>query len=317
MALRFPCVVANTDRRWFDFFRREDTLTVVDEVNFWRPSAQSQFQALRPGEPFFLRLKSPANAIAGFGFFAAEWSMSIQMAWEVFGDKNGDPDRGRFEARIRQYRDRFASAYADHLSCLVLRDTTFLPEVAWAPWGRDMGWAPNLVTYKGYDLSDGPGVTLRTLVESVHPEPVPDFSPSFSLLTADRRSREMGELVKREGQGAFKVRLLRAYGGRCAVTGERSVPVLDAAHIQPYLGPASNHVQNGLVLRADLHRLYDAGYVTVTSDARLAVSSRLRDEFENGRDYYAMEGRAILLPRRTEDHPSREALEWHASYVFS
>src|SRR5437879_8256493 len=85
----------------------------------------------------------------------------------------------------------------------------------------------------------------------------------------------------REGQGAFRVRVLDAYGRRCSVTGERSLPVLDAAHIQEYLGPESNHVQNGLSLRTDIHRLYDEGYVTITPEFRFEVSKRLREEFEN------------------------------------
>ena len=80
------------------------------------------------------------------------------------------------------------------------------------------------------------------------------------------------------------------------MTGENAVPVLEAAHIQPYMGPASNHLQNGLVLRSDLHRLYDAGYVTVTPDLRLEVSGRLREEFENGKAYYEMAGRPVRPP---------------------
>ena len=62
------------------------------------------------------------------------------------------------------------------------------------------------------------------------------------------RALVLREIAEREGQGAFRVRLLRAYEGRCAITGEHTEPVLDAAHIQPYLGPGSNHIQNGLLL---------------------------------------------------------------------
>jgi putative restriction endonuclease len=97
-------IVANTDREWFDHFSTEDELRVVDEVNFWRPSAQSRFRALPAGGPFFLRLKHPVNAIAGFGFFAVDAQMSPEMAWELFGEKNGDPSRERFMQRIRRFR---------------------------------------------------------------------------------------------------------------------------------------------------------------------------------------------------------------------
>ncbi len=111
--------------------------------------------------------------------------------------------------------------------------------------------------------------------------------------------------------------MLDAYGRRCAVTGERTLPVLDAAHIQSYLGPGSNHLQNGLSLRSDIHRLFDAGYVTVTPDLRFEVSRRLKEDFENGRAYYDLSGRPLLiLPKDESKRPSRHALEWHASNVF-
>jgi hypothetical protein len=66
----------------------------------------------------------------------------------------------------------------------------------------------------------------------------------FELAELDERKRMVAEAGVREGQGTFRARLLEAYDGRCAVTGEHTEPVLDAVHIQPYLGPRSNHIQN-------------------------------------------------------------------------
>ena len=160
-------------------------------------------------------------------------------------------------------------------------------------------------------LIDALQVVGNVAFDPTHPA---DLLGEFEATDA-RLLRDQTRFV-REGQGAFRVRLLEAYGGRCAVTGEHAAPVLDAAHIQPYLGPRSNHIQNGLVLRTDLHRLYDEGYVTVTPDYRFAVSPRLRDEFENGKTYYEMEGRQVLVPRIPQLQPSRPALDWHATRVF-
>lgn len=312
MSDSLPAVVANTDPRWFEHFRPSDQLRLVDEVNFWRPSAQSQFRALQPGEPLFFRLKSPVDAVAGFGFLAVAMSMSVDMAWEFFGEKNGDPSKERFRARIISYRDRSARPRDDHLSCLVLRDAVFLPRSAWVSWNAAQEWKPNIVSYKGYELNRLPGALLAQLLARAHPSPVPEFLPDFEL---DDRRRVETVAVQREGQGAFRLRLLNAYG-RCAVTGEHAFPVLEAAHITPYRGPGSNHLQNGLVLRSDLHRLYDAGYITVTPDLRLAVSSRLRQEFDNGKLYYSMDGERVSVPGERAAQPSRAALEWHAEHVF-
>ena len=87
------------------------------------------------------------------------------------------------------------------------------------------------------------------------------------------------------------------YERRCAVTGERTLPVLDAAHIRPLRRQTGPHdPRNGLLLRSDLHTLLDRGYVTVTPELRFEVSGRIREEFENGRDYYALHGGRFACP---------------------
>lgn len=70
----------------------------------------------------------------------------------------------------------------------------------------------------------------------------------------------------RLGQGLFSLAVRDAYAGACAVTGEHSSPVLEAAHIVPYGRGGEHRVDNGVLLRSDLHRLFDRGYVTVTPD---------------------------------------------------
>jgi putative restriction endonuclease len=79
-----------------------------------------------------------------------------------------------------------------------------------------------------------------------------------------------------------------AYDRKCVVTGERTLPVLEAAHIKPYNLVGRHEISNGLLLRSDLHTLFDLGYMTVTpDDLRVRVSRRIHEEFENGREYYA------------------------------
>ena len=192
-----PAVVANTDLRWFEHFRPSDEVRTVDEVNFWRPSAQNEFRALQPGEPLFFRLKSPLDAVAGFGFLAVAMRMSVDMAWEFFGEKNGDPTKARFQARIVSYRDRFARGPNEYLSCLVLRDAVFLPQASWVRWGAAEAWKPNLVSYKGYDLSQSPGSSLAQLLADTHPAPVPEFLPDFE--SSDQKSKKLTLSLIKEG----------------------------------------------------------------------------------------------------------------------
>jgi putative restriction endonuclease len=120
----------------------------------------------------------------------------------------------------------------------------------------------------------------------------------------------------RLGQGLFSLAVRDAYRGACAVTGEHSIPVLEAAHIVPYAREGQHRVDNGLLLRRDLHRLFDRGYVTVTPDYRFQVGQSLRDEFHNGRTYYELNGHPILLPDATDARPNRDYLEWHGREVY-
>ena len=133
---------------------------------------------------------------------------------------------------------------------------------------------------------------------------------------AEHRYGKPIQVQPRLGQGAFRLLVTDAYQRRCAVTGERTLPVLDAAHIRPYAELGPHRLENGLLLRKDLHALFDAGYVTVTPSLELRVSRRTREEFETGRDYYALEGASVRTPLPPAPPPSLEYLEWHGDTVF-
>ncbi len=97
---------------------------------------------------------------------------------------------------------------------------------------------------------------------------------------------------------------------------EHALLVLKAAHIRPYSEGGDHSIQNGLLLRMDIHRLFDCGYVTVTPDYRFEASRRLRDEFDNGRAYYAFHGHRIQLPAVPGARPDPALLTWHNENIF-
>jgi putative restriction endonuclease len=144
--------------------------------------------------------------------------------------------------------------------------------------------------------------SVEPLVGSHEPfQPVVEKGSTYT----SRRVRD------RAGQAMFRQRVLAAYGYRCCVTGESTVDVLDAAHIQPYVNRESNHIQNGLALRTDLHKLFDAGLVTIDDDYRLVVSKRLKSK-----GYVARHGQEVFVPDEDSRKPSREALKVHRTIVF-
>jgi putative restriction endonuclease len=309
--------IALTDKEWFDFLAARSRSGIVDEVNFWSPRSKRPMRQMDRGELVFFRLKRQHAAIAGYGFFAAFHVLSLDTAWELFGWKNGDPDKIRFLHRIGAYRQLDLldpRAPREPIGCTMLRNAVFWPKDRWLPWGERMGWAPNIVQGKTETDPERVDLLLRE-VSLDAPEELE--MEEFLLVDTDERSVVTASQVEREGQGVFRVRLLEAYARRCAITGEHTEPVLDAAHIQPYLGPRSNHVQNGLLLTKEFHALFDRGYVTITPDYVVRVSPRLRAEWQNGRRYYPYDGKQLEnIPLDARQRPSEAALEWHEQHVF-
>jgi predicted restriction endonuclease len=123
----------------------------------------------------------------------------------------------------------------------------------------------------------------------------------------DARQRVLGVIVRRRGQPAFRDALLRAYGACCAISGCSVVEILEAAHIHPYKGLHTNIVSNGLLLRADLHTLFDLGLIRIDGAIfAIHVSNRL-----DGTEYAQWRGKRLRLAENPDVHPSRGALSWH------
>jgi putative restriction endonuclease len=302
--------VGVTDEDWFTRLSR----VRPDEVNFWQPSGGRAFRSLAPGEPFLFKLHSPKNFIVGGGFFVSHTPLPASIAWEAFGVKNGVGSLEELHARIRRYR-RDTDAVDPVIGCTVLVEPFFLNESTWLAVPES--WAPNIVQGKTYDDASPEGHELWELVQLRMAGL--RINDSGSAAPAENRPRFGSEFLTRSrlGQGAFRVLVTDAYERRCAVTGERTLPVLEASHIKPYAANGPHHVSNGILLRSDLHRLFDLGYLTITPELRLEVSSRLKAEWQNGREYYAHHGQSLrFCPHEPLRRPSREYLDWHNEHKF-
>ena len=120
------------------------------------------------------------------------------------------------------------------------------------------------------------------------------------------------EVRPRLGQSSFRVLVTDAYQRRCAITGESTLMALEAAHIIPYSGEGGHDVRNGLLLRADFHRLFDAGLVSVTPDLRVRVSQRIKEEWFNGKVYYRLDNEPLsIVPIHPSMRPDPDRLDWH------
>ena len=127
----------------------------------------------------------------------------------------------------------------------------------------------------------------------------------------DLREKTLAQVARRRGQAAFRAALLEAYGGKCCVTGCALTHALEAAHIAPYRGDHSHHVQNGLLLRSDIHTLFDLGLLVITEGYRVKLSTLALED-----DSYAnLEGKQLILPDDQTRLPSLDALGRHRKWA--
>lgn len=295
-----------TDNQWFDFVSKQS----LDEVNFWQPSSRPPFKNLPPGTPFLFKLKRPHNHIVGGGFFSHFTTLPLSQAWDFFGEENGAVSYRQFAELIAS--NAHASARAERLiGCTVVSNVFYLPREAWV---SVEGLFPKpIMVGKQYDSSEELGAILWQRIQSVMHLAMP------SRRVEEEPARYGAEFLQRGrlGQGAFRSLVLDAYGRRCALTGESTLPVLEAAHIRPYADEGRHVTSNGLLLRSDFHKLFDLGLVTVQPDYRIRISSRIRDQYFNGKAYYRLDGQELaMLPEQSSDHPDREALRWHNENRF-
>ena len=131
-------------------------------------------------------------------------------------------------------------------------------------------------------------------------------------LASAKRDEAVGfrtaEVEQRVGQPEFRAALLRAYENTCAISGCKVDEVLEAAHIQPVKKRGNHSLKNGLLLRADLHNLFDRGLLTIDRQYRVVLDESVRSAME----YRKFHGnRLVKIPKKADDRPSKVLLEQH------
>jgi putative restriction endonuclease len=304
-----------TDNNWFRYLSQINP----EDSNFWQPSGSVNFKVLSPGAPFLFKLKSPLNAIGGVGFFSSHTFLPISVAWETFGKRNGCETYFELKQMIRSYRS--GDTENPTIGCIVLTNPIFFSPDDWIEVPVD--WRKSIVQGKSYDTESEIGAFIWSQVEARLDRYLfiesKDEGKS-QLLLEEPQSPIYGQSILtkvRLGQGAFRVLVMDAYKRRCAITGEKTLPVLEAAHIKPYALSGPHFISNGLLVRSDIHKLFDTGYVTITKDLKVEVSSRIKSEFQNGEEYYQYHGKKLVyLPERRADNPNEKYIEWHNENIY-
>ena len=304
--------IAVTDNDWFKTLTSFEN---VEEVNFWQPSGRTRFRALQPGGLFLFKLHSPLNFIAGGGFFAHSTILPSSLAWDAFDKYNGAISFEEMRNRIIKYKGSVKDINSDfQIGCILLEQPFFLKREDWLPIPYD--WKRGIQRGKLYDIHVEPG---RSIVERIH---YLNFGKS-NIFTRQKKGeydlpRFGKEMILRPrlGQGSFKILVTDAYKRTCAITQEKALPALEAAHIKPFSESGPHSIKNGVLLRSDIHRLFDKGYLTITPDLHVEVSQRIKDEFDDGKNYYMFHGRDMGRPIHLYDLPDKRFLIWHNDNVY-
>ncbi|MEP2446582.1 MAG: HNH endonuclease [Balneola sp.] len=301
--------IGTTDQDWFEYLRDLNKDIKLSLINFWTPTPWN-FKALEKGDRFYFMLKSPIRKIGGYGIFERYEENLPSEAWEKYLQSNGASALNELLNRVDKYAGKNSIEYQkgniDKIGSIILTDPVFFDDSDFFdPHAFGFEYSKHIVKFKTFD-SD----FTHSLNHNINftKEETNDYQLIDENIPIDK---ELIEKKKRESQSLFRKQLLKAYDYKCAVSRETSVEVLEACHIQPYKNNDSNHIQNGLLLRADLHILFDKGFIYIDEDYRIWISSTLNSKF-----YNSYHGRHIHLPNNESDKPSKLALKHHKENMF-
>ena len=226
--------------------------------------------------------------------------------------ENTDPDQ-----RDSEYTNLgLVQCMEDGVPVGVFRQVTRSPAARYRILGLAavVGWEAGYFHLEGFS-EDGLAYERRTQTETDalvewHESAVSDGGDDYGNFEVGR-DRTIASIVRRRGQPGFRRALIEAYRGKCAVSGCDAEAALEACHIRPYMGPKSNALSNGLLLRADLHTLFDFGLLAINTASMTAV---VAPELE-GTTYSEFAGKPVGIPKVVPGGSNVEALDWHRRWT--
>ncbi len=299
--------IYNTDADWLTVLKRNQ---FKEGVNFWRKD-QRNFK-IAPGSAFYFKING-TKLIAGRARYIQQASLSIEDAWKRFGVRNGAISEEELRSRAAKILGIKQDA---KLNCLILGEIELLNEQDYIELLDKEFPAPVMGAKYFSEQSIARIENEFSLRLPNQPASTGDLVATFAKIENERlfnpdaistaRETALRAIAIRRGQPEFRQKILSAYSGTCAVSGETTLGVLEAAHIVPYRGSDTNTIQNGLLLRADWHTLFDLGYWWIDDKFQIVVAEVLKGSY-----YYAQNGKLLHLPQKLDDHPSPDALKIH------
>lgn len=296
-------VYASTSPRWFSAL--SELTPRPSRVAFWQPTSGIPHK-IKVGEPWFF-VEKGAPRVLGFGRFLGHEGITISGLWDRYGQATGTTSENALLGEITSAKKGKAGTGDTQIGNVILSDFTpfsqpvSLPPLDLPKLNRAFQYVPagNSIL----DLADQKPTTLERDLAMAEAEVKREGGFDPTSIT-DARRKVLASIVRRQGQTKFRNELMEAYEGRCAISNCAIPELLEAAHIHPYKGAETNDVRNGILLRTDLHTLFDLGLLAIdTGSWAVLISPRLL-----GSNYEQFSRRKLRRPRDEAQHPSAEEL---------
>lgn len=290
-------VYALTTRQGFDELAR----IRPQRIAFWQHRPECPHE-IEPGERWYFVDKQTRDVV-GFAIFCGWEKTTVESVFSRFGGACGYPTRSALVAAIRRLKDAFDEE--DEIGNVILTDFAELtvPLNLKQKFGLEMYQSRFRYLRQGDLIAAYLGGMDLAL----------GASQSFVLRNEGEAKKSASMRKTRYGQSVFRRLMLEAYGEVCVFTGPALVETLEAAHIQPYVDPESNHICNGLVVRADVHNLFDLGLITIDAGGLIELAPNLKGR---SGELDALAGTEARLNNSRGIQPSREALDFRNRYIF-
>ena len=287
--------IAPTDLNWFEQLRNEG----YDQspVNFWTPTPWN-IKQLRKGDKLFFMLKSPIRKIGGYGEFIDYQNMTPSEAWQKYGTNNGVKNLEDLEARTKFYIDKQSADNShDSIGCILLDSLEFFNNEDFKSPEDYLGvnFPNQVVKIKYFDINSKERKIFKPKDLTIEEE--------FISQKSAKKKKTQISANQRKGQQKFRDEILNAYDNKCSITGINDKYALEAAHIENYINEKSNHIKNGICLRADIHKLFDQNLIGINGDFKLFISPKLKDK-----EYTKFKNKKINLPKNKDFQPLKKLL---------
>lgn len=286
--------IAPTDYNWIQSLKSSHFNSFV---NFWTPTPWN-VKRMKPSERWYFLLKSPIRKIAGFGEYVEYKNLTAAEAWNKYGKRNGCKESWELKGSIESYIRKNTKLKKQHIDiaeykigCVILKNCQFFEDSQYIDPHEYGVVIPKQVVKFKYIKTYDPFLNEINNVDNFY-------------ILHDHREQYRGEVNLRKGQSEFKGKILKCYNNNCCISNEKCPELLEAAHLQMYLNRESNHVQNGILLRVDFHRLFDNDLLFIDENYQIHISSILQGSY-----YAQFHGSKIALPDKMHEYPSKEALE--------